>query len=72
MNYGGTDQNLTLPRLAELLGITRSKAERIVSQYSTRLPDPERVGITRIWPCEVLVQMKAILEEERRCSGGDL
>ena len=60
---------VTLPEMAKKLGISRAVAERLVSEYQNILPDFERVGITRIWPSDVVEELKRIIAEEQRLRG---
>lgn len=57
---------LTLPEIMRALNEKRATVERVVFQYAERIGPPERAGIVRTWPAEVLVQLRAILAEEER------
>ncbi len=57
---------MTLPEICQSVGITRGRCERIVFEYRDRLPSCYRVGITRVWPPEILAQVRAIVSEEDR------
>jgi hypothetical protein len=60
---------VTLPEMCRANGITRSRGERIVFEYRDRLVPCFRAGITRIWPPEIVDQVKAIIAEEDRSRG---
>ncbi len=57
---------LTLPEIMRALNEKRATVERLVQQYEERIGPPERAGIVRTWPAEVLEQIRAILAEEDR------
>lgn len=57
---------VTLPALARMLGITRARAERLVTQYADRLGPCERYGIVRSWPEAALDTLRTVLTEEAR------
>jgi hypothetical protein len=57
---------LTLPEIMRALEEKRATVERVVVQYGERIGPPERAGIVRTWPAEVVDQLRAILSEEER------
>jgi hypothetical protein len=59
-------RTVSLPVACRETGCTRATGERIVQQYAERLPKPERVGITRVWPWDFVAALRVILEEEGR------
>lgn len=57
---------LTQPDICREAQITRARAERILFEYRDRFPAFYRVGITRVWPPEILAQIRMIVAEEDR------
>ena len=64
-----TKSRLTLPEIMRALNEKRATTERLVAQYEDRIGPPERAGIVRIWPAEVVDQLREILSEEERLRG---
>jgi predicted DNA-binding transcriptional regulator AlpA len=60
---------ITLPQAALRLGKSRQVIERLITQYTDRIPSPERVGITRVWPSSLIEILSVILREEDRLQG---
>ena len=56
---------LTMPALARAVGVTRSRAERLVMQYADRLGAVERAGIVRTWSADAVDTLRVVLDEER-------
>ena len=57
---------LTLPEIMRAIGERRATVERLVRQYEERIGSPERAGIVRTWPSDVLELLRAIRMEEQR------
>ena len=57
---------LTLPEIMRELGETRATIERLVQENAWRIGPPERAGIIRTWPTDVVQTLRVVLEEERR------
>lgn len=61
---------VTVPEISRQTGHTRPQVERIITQYAHELPPFKRVGITRIWPPEIIQRVLDIFSREARCASG--
>lgn len=61
---------VTAPELGRRISESRSRVERILWEYRDRLPKPVRIGNARVWPEAVIDQVRLILSEEARSTGG--
>lgn len=55
---------VTLPAACREIGKPRTWGERVVWEYRETLPEPQRLGIVRVWPRLLIDRLRDIAKRE--------